>query len=179
ARRPGWRCWRSARKSPRALGGARGLAWAGADRDRWSRGGPAGLPFGEAAVGVAPERAAPAVSHRGALAHVVFIDFDAPAGTLRDGHHAVLVGERLAVADVVEQVVVGVVVDAQALFLDEGVVAAGVDLQAGRQRDRAERAVQRQGDVVGLGHGGDLAGLGDAAGVRRIGLDDVHIALGQ
>ncbi len=37
--------------------------------------------------------------------------------------------------------------------------------------------MQCNGNIVGLGHRGDLAGLGDAAGVRGVGLDDVDTAL--
>ena len=60
------------------------------------------------------------------------------------------------------------------MLLDHGVVADGVELQAGGQRDRPQRAVQRQRHVVAFRHGRDLAGFGDTAGMGRIGLDDVH-----
>src|ERR1017187_6900973 len=67
----------------------------------------------------------------------------------------------------------------QALFLDEGVVAHGIELKVGGQSDRPQRTVQSEGDVVTLRHGGDLAGLGDAACVGRVGLDDVHAAFAE
>jgi hypothetical protein len=40
-------------------------------------------------------------------------------------------------------------VDAERLLLDEGVVAHRVELEVGRQRDRPQRAVQCQRDVIG------------------------------
>ena len=58
--------------------------------------------------------------------------------------------------------------DAEALFLDEGVVADRVDLQAGGKRDRPQRAVRRKRDVVGLGHRAEPDRLGDAADVRGV-----------
>ena len=63
--------------------------------------------------------------------------------------------------------------DAQALFLDHRIVADRIQLQAGGQRDGPQRAMQRHAHIIGFRHGGDLAGLGDAAGMGRIGLDDV------
>ncbi|MCY1223000.1 hypothetical protein D9M72_351090 [compost metagenome] len=85
--------------------------------------------------------------------------------------------EDFLVGDVVEDVVARIVMDAQALLLDEGVVADGVDLKAGGERDRSERAMRRQCHVVGFRHRRDLAALGDAAGMRQIRLQDVDIAV--
>ena len=62
--------------------------------------------------------------------------------------------------------------DAEALFLDQEVRRGERDLQAGGERDRAERAVRGQHRAVRLGERGDPAHLGDAAGVRQVGLDD-------
>src|SRR5699024_2636966 len=97
--------------------------------------GGARSPFGEGAVGVAPDRGAPAMADGGARALVVLVDLAPQPRPGRDGHHAVPIVEDGAVHHVVEQVVVGVVMDAQALLLDEGVVGPGVDLQAGGQGD--------------------------------------------
>ena len=68
---------------------------------------------------------------------------------------------------------------AQALFLDHGIVADRIQLQAGGQGDGTQRTMQRQAHIIGFRHGGDLAGFGDAAGMRRIGLDDVHQPLAE
>ena len=61
-----------------------------------------------------------------------------------------------------------VVVDADALLLDQEVGRREAHLQARGQGKGAERAVRGQLDVVDLGQGGDLADLGDAAGVREV-----------
>ena len=120
-----------------------------------------------------PDGVAPPVSFARAFDDVFLIDLNAQPGPRRDVDHAVFIVEDRGVGDVVEQVVARVVVDAQALFLDERVVAAGIDLQAGGERDRAQRAVQRERDIVGFGHHRDLPRLGDAACMGDVGLDDV------
>src|SRR5699024_11679840 len=97
-------------------------------------------PFRERAVSVTPDGIAPPVSFGGSFADVVFVDLDAETRSSWNTDHAVVVVEHRRVGDVVEQVIARVVVDAQALFLDEGVVAAGIDLQAGGERDRAQGA---------------------------------------
>lgn len=73
-----------------------------------------------------------------AFHHIGLVDLDAETGTLRNGNEAVFVSEDLFVGDVVEDVVRLVVVDAEALFLDEGVIADRVDLQAGGKGNRPE-----------------------------------------
>ena len=113
------------------------------------------------------------------LQHIIFVDLDAQPRPVRYRNEAILILEYFSVADVVEQVVALVVVDAQALFLNEGVVADAIQLQARSQRNRPERAMQRQRHVVGLGHAGDLARLGDAASMRGVRLNDVDVALGE
>ncbi|MNV12343.1 hypothetical protein D3C71_1029410 [compost metagenome] len=128
---------------------------------------------------MAPDRVAPAVADGGAFDHVFLVDLDAQTRAVRDLHEALVVVEHPWVFDVVEQVVALVVMDAQALFLDERVVASRVQLQARRQGNRAQRAMQRQRHVVGFGHVGDLAGFGDAAGVGCIRLDDVDVAFAE
>ena len=84
-----------------------------------------------------PDGVAPPVSFARAFDDVFLIDLNAQPGPRRDVDHAVFIVEDRGVGDVVEQVVARVVVDAQALFLDERVVAAGIDLQAGGERDGA------------------------------------------
>jgi hypothetical protein len=64
------------------------------------------------------------------LLHVLLVDLDAQPWAARDLHEAVGVVEDLGIADVVEQVVALVVLDAKTLLLDEGVVAVGIELQA-------------------------------------------------
>jgi hypothetical protein len=128
---------------------------------------------------VPPNRIAPPVADLGALGDIVLVDFDAQARASGNGDEAFRVVEHRPIRQIIEQVIADVVVDAEALLLNEGVVGTPVDLQAGGERNRAERTVQRHGNVVRLGHGGDLAGLGNAAGVRGVGLDDVDGPTGQ
>src|SRR5690349_17007278 len=87
-------------------------------------------PLGDAAVRVTPHRVAPAMAYLRHFAHLRLVHFDTETRALRDRHEAVFVFEDFRVLDVVEQIVALVVVDAEALFLDERVVADGVDLQA-------------------------------------------------
>jgi hypothetical protein len=54
------------------------------------------------------------------------------------------------------------------VLLDQGVGRAGVELDAGREREGAERAVLRQLGAGRLGYRRDLAALGDAAGVAGV-----------
>ena len=53
-------------------------------------------PLGKAAIGMAPDRVAPAVADGGALGDVVLVDLDAQARAVRDLHEAVVVGEHAA-----------------------------------------------------------------------------------
>jgi hypothetical protein len=66
---------------------------------------------------VAPDRVAPTMSLSGPFAHELLVDLDAQAGAVRDGDHALVVGEDGRVGQVVQEVVAGVVVDAEALLL--------------------------------------------------------------
>lgn len=66
--------------------------------------------------------------------------------------------------------------DANALLLNDGVVAGGVHIQAAGQRDGAKGTVGRQRHIVSLRHGGNFLHLGQAAGVAQVGLDDIHAA---
>jgi hypothetical protein len=84
------------------------------------------------------------------------------------------IGEHRRIGNIIQKIVGRVVVNAQALFLDHGVVADRIQLQAGRQRDRPQRAMQSQAHVIAFRHRGDLAGFGDAAGMAGIGLDNIH-----
>ena len=63
--------------------------------------------------------------------------------------------------------------DAQAHLLDGEVRRRGHDLHAGGERDGAEGAVRRDGDVVGLRHRGDAPQLGHAADVGDVRLQDI------
>jgi hypothetical protein len=83
------------------------------------------------------------MAHGRLLDDVVLVDLDAEPRTVGNLRVAVGVVEDLRVLDVVEQVVALVVVDAKALLLDEGVVAAGIELKIDGQRDWPERAWKR------------------------------------
>src|SRR3954452_14911167 len=101
-------------------------------------------PFRDGAVIVPPQGVSPSVPLGGAFDDVLFVDLDAEARTRRDVHVPVAVVEHRGIDEVVEQIVGGVVLDSEALLLDDGVVASGVDLQARCQRDRSQRAVWSQ-----------------------------------
>ena len=77
----------------------------------------------------------------GALDDVLLVDVDPEtwAGGDGDKPSSYL---NCRVGDVIEQVVGDVVVDVQALLLDEGVVGARVELQAGSQCEGTEGAVR-------------------------------------
>src|SRR5215212_8121551 len=136
-------------------------------------------PFSEGSVLMTPDGVPPAMALSGPVRDVVLVDLDTQARAAGDGDEAVRVREYRRIGEVVQQVVVDVVMNTEALFLDEGVVGAGVDLQAGGKGDGAERAVQRDRDVVRLCHRGDLAGLADPAGVRWVRLDDIDGSTAQ
>ena len=60
------------------------------------------------------------------------------------------------------------------VLLAEEIRRAGIELQAGRQGDRPERAMRRNHYVVNLGHRGNFARLEDAADMREVRLDNRH-----
>ena len=77
-------------------------------------------------------------THRG------FVDLDPEPRSF--GHREIAVdgGQRLLVeAEVEEVVAAGIVMDAEADFLDRVVGRAGGDLQAGPERQRPQRALRR------------------------------------
>src|SRR5450830_1744435 len=93
-------------------------------------------PLCKAAVLVSPNGVAPAMTDFSTLLHIFFIDLDTQARSIRNRHITILVAEHFRLGHIIEQVIALVVMDAQALFLDEGVVGDRIDLQAGGQRDR-------------------------------------------
>src|SRR5690606_3870535 len=97
------------------------------------------LPFGYRTVAVTPDGIFPVVADFCPFPHIILVDVDAQAGALRNGHVPIPVFEYAAILDVIQNVIGRVVVDAEALLLDEGVVASRIHLKARRKRDRAER----------------------------------------
>ena len=85
--------------------------------------------------------------------------------------------EYRLIDQVIQQIILLVVVNSQALLLDKGIVAARIYLQASGQRNGSQRAVRRGGHVERLGHRDDFLALGNAAGVREVGLNDVGITI--
>ena len=79
------------------------------------------------------------------------VHLDPQARALRDHQHAVSKAEAVPGQGIVAEIALLVVMDSEALLLDEGVVADRVHLQACRQRDRPQGAMRREGDVIGLG----------------------------
>ena len=65
------------------------------------------------------------------------------------------------------------------MLLNGRVVAGGIQIQAAGKGHRAKRAVGSKGHIVGFGHGGDLLALGQAAGMGKVRLHNVHAANGQ
>ena len=123
---------------------------------------------------MAPDRIAPAMPLPGLLGNYLFIEFDPQSRSPRDLHITVRTAEYAGVCEVIEQVAALIVMDPQALFLNKGVVADGVNLQAGSQSDRTQWTMRGQSDVVCFRHSGDLPALGYAAGMGEIRLDNIH-----
>jgi hypothetical protein len=100
----------------------------------------------------------------------VLVDGDAETGCRRAVDVAVAKREGCRVGQVVEMAAAVAVADAQYLFLHDEVGDGEVELEAGGEGDRAERAVRGHQDVARLCHRGDATGLGDAVGVADVGL---------
>src|SRR6478735_6600342 len=113
--------------------------------------------FCDVSVGVAPHRSAPGVAALVRCPHHGLINFDAESGPGEPLDVAVDELERRLVHHVVQDFGALVVVDPDALFLDEEVGRGEAHLQAGRERQGAQRAVRRQLDFVHFGQRGDLA----------------------
>src|SRR4051794_21158443 len=107
------------------------------------------------------------------------IDLDAESRPPGPIDEAGAVMEHGGIHQVVQKVAPLVVMNAEALLLDEGIRSAEVDLQGGSETDRAEWAVRCDGYIVSLGHGGDLLQLGNAAAMAHVGLDDIGAAGGE
>src|SRR5690606_27320712 len=69
------------------------------------------LPFGDAAVGMAPNRVAPVVPEFRTLDDIGFIDLDTKSGAIGNVDEALFIREYIAVGDVIENIVGFVVVD--------------------------------------------------------------------
>lgn len=95
-------------------------------------------PFGDGAVKIPPDGIFPVVLLFGsALEHrLIGIDAQAFAGGKFD--ESILVGEDRRILDVVEQIAALIVVNAEALLLDEDVGGAAIDLHTGCECHRAE-----------------------------------------
>lgn len=65
----------------------------------------------------------------GAFGDVLLVDLDAQAWPSGNGDEAIRVVEHRGIRQIVEQVICDVVVDAEALLLNEGVVGAVVPLR--------------------------------------------------
>ena len=77
-------------------------------------------------------------------------------------HKAIGETKIIGVVNVIENALAYIVMDADALLLNHGVVAGGVHVQAGGQSDGAQGAMGSQGDIVALRHGTDLFNFGKA-----------------
>src|SRR6516225_4049126 len=96
------------------------------------------------------------------LGEGLFVQFDSQAGPRRHIDIAFADDERLLEIAFAEA----------DLFLAQEVGNGRGELNAGGQRDGAQRIVRGDGGVVGLGHAGNEADLGDAPRVAQVGLQD-------
>lgn len=111
--------------------------------------------------------------------HQSLVHLYTKAGLLGQADKAVHELEILGVQRIVQHAAALVVVDADALLLNGRVVAGGIQIQAAGKGHRAKRAVGSKGHIVGFGHGGNLLALGQATGMGKVRLHDVHAANGQ
>ena len=121
---------------------------------------------------MAPDGAAPGMALPVGRSNCRLVDLDPEPGAGEAFDVPVHEAEWLGIEEVVEHLGALVVVDSDALFLDEVVRSREADLQARGERKRAERAVRRELDVKRLRESRDLAGLGDAASMRDVRLRD-------
>src|SRR5690625_2409395 len=138
-------------------------------------------PLRERSVVMAPQRWPPTVALPIRLTYCVLVHAHAQPRGFGAQDVSVGEGEDLGVQNVVEQFGVLVVVDADALFLDEEVGCGKSDLEARGQGQGTEWTVGGHKDVVGLGQGGDPSHLGDPSRVGEVGLGDrdTHLECGQ
>src|SRR5690606_15034495 len=115
----------------------------------------------EGAIGVTPERGSPGNAAAVGLANGALIDLDAQARRGQQLEVAVDELQRFGVSHVVEHLGALVVVNADALLLDEEVRGRERDLQAGGKSEWPERAVRGELHVIDLGQGRDATNLGD------------------
>ena len=122
---------------------------------------------------MSPYRIAPAVPLLMRFAHRLFVDGDPETGLGGDRQEAIDRRQHVGIGDEVEQIVADIVVDAERHFLNRDIGRAGGELQAAGQRERTERAMRGDRNVIGFGDGGDLAALEQPARVTEVGLDNV------
>src|SRR5262245_40705838 len=103
---------------------------------------PLQSPFGETPIGVPPRRCPPAHRTVRSSPYCGFVALHAQPGLSGWVDIAVADFEDRAVDEIIQQIVADVVVNPEALLLNDRVRRGEVDLQASSQRDRAERAVR-------------------------------------
>ena len=118
-----------------------------------------GSPFGDTPVVMAPHWVVPVYVEFCAFTDVVDVNVDTETGAVRQVDVAIFVVEDRRVDEVVEDIIALVVVNVEALFLDERVRRDGIDLQTRRECNRPERAVWRHCHVVRFGHRRDFVSL--------------------
>src|SRR5690606_16016192 len=101
------------------------------------------LPFRYRSVLLPPYRISPSVADRGHLPHLLFVHFDPEPGPCQIAHKTVFISEYGGIFQIVEQIRTLIVMNAEALLLDECIRRARVQLQASGEGDRTERAVRR------------------------------------
>src|SRR5579875_2374869 len=137
------------------------------------------LPLCYGPVMSTPDGIAPGMAYCGSAPYRFLIDGNAQARPTRHRDIAVLIGKNCGVGQVVEEVCLLIIVNAQALFLDQHIVGTGIKLETGGERDGTKGAVWGYRYVVRLGHSCDLAAFGDASGVREVWLQNVNRAIVQ
>src|SRR6478672_392678 len=131
--------------------------------------GSTGLELGIGTVEVAPDRVRAVVADLARRLDGLLVDLDSKPRPRRTTERAVDDLERGAVDQVVQE---RGAEEGDGLLLDEDVRYREVDLKRGGERDRPERAMGCDRDVVHLGHGRDPARLGDASRLRDVRLRD-------
>jgi hypothetical protein len=131
------------------------------------------LPFRNGPVFPPPDGVFPIVADIRCPSHGFFIDLYPQPRTCRDVHEAVLVLEDSGILKIIVEFSALVVVNPQALFLNKRIRKARVQLKARRERNRSERTVNGDRDIICFRHGADPVSLTDTAGMRNIWLHDI------
>ena len=137
------------------------------------------LPLGNTAICMPPYGVTPTMRRFVFFNDQRFVDFYAKARLFWQFHISIHKGKVLTIQHIIQHIASFVIVNGHALFLNDGIVASGIQLNAGGQRYRPEGAMRGEGDIMGFCHGSDFLTLCNATRMRKIRLDNVHPAYRQ